>query len=81
MLFPEASSVLQPYRFSRREVWCTLKKMCMYAVQFGDHHGFLITGTELLCFGFRAVVPPGVRDCHLCTSTPLQVQVQGNLQM
>lgn len=55
--------------------------MCMYAVQFGDHHGFLITGTELLCFGFRAVVPPGVRDCHLCTSTPLQVQVQVHLQM
>lgn len=35
----------------------------MYAVQCECPFGFLTNGRELVCCGFRASNPPGVRDC------------------
>ena len=52
------------------QVWSTLKQMCTYAHQFGNRFGFLTTGKELLCCGFSAVNPPGVRVHHCQTPRP-----------
>lgn len=44
----------------------------MYAVQYGNRLGFITTGKELLCCGFSAVDPPGVRDRRLLDKTSWQ---------
>ena len=54
------------------QVWSTLKELCMYAVQYGNRLGFLTTGKELLCCGFSAIDPPGVRDRRLSDTTSWQ---------